>query len=154
MEIFSPRIRCISFSGISRRLRPSNSISPPVICAVLSGRSRRMERAVVVLPAPVSPTNPSVSPLCRSKEILLTAYTVSRSVLYMTSRSFTFKKVSFICISFLLILQFRIQCISQTVAGQIETESRNDDEDAWEVQQIRRAEHELSCIGKQCAPLW
>ncbi len=47
---------------------------------VLFGSNRRMLNAVVVFPAPVSPTSPSVSPFLSVKLIPLTAYIVSSSV--------------------------------------------------------------------------
>ena len=51
-------------------LRPSNQISPAV-----GSISRRMQRPVVDLPEPDSPTSPSVSPLAMSKLTLSTACT-------------------------------------------------------------------------------
>ena len=47
---------------------------------MVSGRRRRMARAVVVFPAPVSPTIPMASPFFSEKDTPLTALTVSSSV--------------------------------------------------------------------------
>ena len=61
-------------------------ISPPIISPGGSGISLRIDRAVVVFPAPVSPTIPRVSPLFSSKWRLLTASTVPPSALYTTDK--------------------------------------------------------------------
>ena len=76
IEIFSPRIRVrISSSDRLSRSCPSNSMEPLGIRPVRSGSSRRMASAVVVLPAPVSPTSPRVSPLFRVRLTPFTAWT-------------------------------------------------------------------------------
>ena len=48
-------------------------MDPDVTLAVLSGSSLRIEYAVVLFPAPVSPTIPSVSPFWRLKSMPFTA---------------------------------------------------------------------------------
>ncbi len=53
---------------------PSNQTSPEV-----GSIRRRMQRPVVLLPQPDSPTTPSVSPAARSKLTPLTACTLSTS---------------------------------------------------------------------------
>jgi hypothetical protein len=53
---------------------PSNHTSPEV-----GSSRRRMQRPVVLLPHPDSPTRPSVSPAVRSKLTPLTAWTLSTS---------------------------------------------------------------------------
>jgi hypothetical protein len=60
---------------------PSKRMEPLSTLPVLEGRSRRIDRAVVVFPAPVSPTRPIVLPFPILRSIPLTASTVSRSVL-------------------------------------------------------------------------
>ena len=77
----------ISSGDISNKLFPLNFISPPTIRPVFSGRSLKMLNAVVVFPAPVSPTSPQVSPFLILRFIPFTAFTVSKSVLYITSKS-------------------------------------------------------------------
>ena len=67
MEIASPRTACISLSGKSRRLRPSNVIVPAAMRPGGFGTSRMMESDVTDLPQPDSPTMPSVSPGASTK---------------------------------------------------------------------------------------
>jgi len=80
MEIFPPRIRRICFSESFSRSSPSNRIDPFTISPGGSGTSPMIPRAVVVFPAPVSPTRPILSPLSREKVMSFTACTVSSSV--------------------------------------------------------------------------
>ena len=102
MEIFSPRIPLLSLSPIFNMSFPSNMISPEVTFPGGVGRSPMMVMAVVVLPAPVSPTNPSVSLGSRVKFMLFTAYTIPSSVLYVTLKSLISSNFSFstICSAF------------------------------------------------------
>ena len=89
MEILLPRILSISFSGSASRSLPSMVIVPLLTRAGGWGRMRRMDLAMVVLPAPVSPTRPRVSPRFREKLTPLTAWTMSPSEVYSTTRSLT-----------------------------------------------------------------
>jgi hypothetical protein len=81
MAILSPRIAWIRASFIPMMSSPWKRMEPLRIRPVLLGRRRRMLRAVVVLPAPVSPTRPMVLPLPMRRSMPFTAATVSRSVL-------------------------------------------------------------------------
>lgn len=81
MEIRFPRTACIIGSSSSSRFFPLKSTCPLSTFPVMAGRSRRMVRAVVVFPAPVSPTSPKVFPLSIWRLMPLMASTVSRSVL-------------------------------------------------------------------------
>ena len=68
------------------------------------GISLIIPKAVVVFPAPVSPTNPNVSPSFKSKLIPFTAFTTPSSVVYSILRFFIFNNLSLIrCVSFFLI---------------------------------------------------
>ena len=80
MEMSSPRSFCRARLSISKISSPSKRMEPSRIFPVFSASRRRMLRAVVDLPAPVSPTRPRVSPSFTVKLTPLTAYTVSRSV--------------------------------------------------------------------------
>ena len=73
MVICFPRIPCISFSDIFRMSFPFKRISPPFTTAGGTGRIPKIARAMVVFPAPVSPTSPRVSPFFMEKETSLTA---------------------------------------------------------------------------------
>ena len=68
--------RGTSSSDIAVSSSPSSQIFPPSIFAGGSGRMRRIAFAIVVFPAPVSPTNASVSPFFNPKDTWLTACTV------------------------------------------------------------------------------
>ena len=80
IDISLPRIFRICSSEAAVRSMPRNSMVPDSMTPVGLGSSLRMERAVVVLPAPVSPTRPRLCPSPMSMEIPLTAFTVSSSV--------------------------------------------------------------------------
>ena len=73
IETVSPRKRRISASVALVTSWPSSQISPSVILPILLGNSRMIERAMVVFPAPVSPTTPRVSPLSMERSSPLTA---------------------------------------------------------------------------------
>ena len=73
METVSPRSRRISASEAAVTSVPANRIDPLAIRPTFSGSSFKMLRAVVVFPAPVSPTRPRVSPLSRNRSIPFTA---------------------------------------------------------------------------------
>ena len=80
MAIFAPRMWRISASLLLSRFSPSNRISPLLILPGGFGIRRMMPSAVVVLPAPVSPTKPrdSPRPSCRFRPS--TAWTTPLSV--------------------------------------------------------------------------
>ncbi len=61
MAICAPRMRRISLCLSCARSLPANSIWPPMIRAP-GGNRPTIDRQVVVLPQPDSPTMPSVSP--------------------------------------------------------------------------------------------
>ena len=86
MEISFPRSMRIFSSFMLTTSWPSNRISPFVMKPVRSGSNFRILRAMVVFPAPVSPTRPRVSPLSSSRLIPFKAYTSSSSVLYITCK--------------------------------------------------------------------
>jgi hypothetical protein len=75
-----PRSRRISSGLLVRRFSPSKRISPPTIRPPGSGTSRRIERHVIDLPEPDSPTIPSVSPRRTEKVAPSTAFTTPRRV--------------------------------------------------------------------------
>ena len=80
MEILPPRISRMFFSGSWSRSCPSKRTEPLSTSPGGSGTRPMMPRAVVVFPAPVSPTRPMLSPFSRVKETPFTAETVSSSV--------------------------------------------------------------------------
>ena len=65
----------------------------------LEGSSRMIASAVVVLPAPVSPTRPNVSPLFIDRLMPLTALTTSSSVTYSMRRFSMERNLSLMSIS-------------------------------------------------------
>ena len=73
MEIWLPRISRILASGIVVMSSPLKVMVPPEMRPTRWGSRRRMLSAVVVLPAPVSPTRPRVSPFSRDRFTPLTA---------------------------------------------------------------------------------
>ena len=62
MPILLPLTFRISDSEICKRSLPSNSTSPPSIRPGGLGINRMIDRAETLLPQPLSPTRPSVSP--------------------------------------------------------------------------------------------
>ena len=87
MEIRLPRMACIWGSFMSRRDSPLKRMLPLRISPVRSGNSRSTERAVVVFPAPVSPTSPRVSPFSSCRFTPLRAWTTMPPLWYITFRS-------------------------------------------------------------------
>lgn len=87
-----PRTLRMARSLSSNRFWPSSITLPSAILAWASGRIRRMVFAMVVFPAPVSPTRPRVLPRSRSKLTPLTAWTVFPPDTYSTRRSSTLRK--------------------------------------------------------------
>ena len=85
MAISLPRIRRTSLSSAVKTSTPEIRIEPEVV-AVLELFSRMSEDAVTDLPEPLSPTIPSVSPLRKSNETLLTAATSPSGVWNTTER--------------------------------------------------------------------
>ena len=92
MAISSPRMARISRSLSVKRSLPLKYTFPLSTLAGGFGRIRRILSAVVVLPAPVSPTKPSASPspTCRSRS--LTAWTRRLPERYSTVRFSILKK--------------------------------------------------------------
>ena len=88
IDIFGPRIRFSSFWPSGTRSWPSSRICPEVTLAS-GGSTPRMDRSVMLLPEPDSPTRPSASPLGTSKDTPSTARTVPRRVAICTCRSRT-----------------------------------------------------------------
>ncbi len=66
MEIWLPRIFRSSFSSMVVRSRPSKMMLPPTIRPGGSGMRRMIESALTLLPQPLSPTRPRVSPFWMS----------------------------------------------------------------------------------------
>src|SRR3989449_4203765 len=93
IEMSFHRTRWIERSESLTRFLPSNRISPRTIFP-LYGRSRMMERAVVVLPQPLSPARPRASPSPTSNDTPSTAWTVPACVVYSIERSSTSRRAS------------------------------------------------------------
>ena len=80
MEILLPLKSCSSFLSISSMFLPSKIISPSTIFPGGCGIRRSIDKAVTLLPEPVSPTIPRVSMTLRSKLTPSTAFTTPPSV--------------------------------------------------------------------------
>src|SRR5437879_8168380 len=93
IEMSFHRTRWIERSESFTRFLPSNRISPRTIFP-LYGSSRMMERAVVVLPQPLSPARPRASPSPTSNDTPSTAWTVPACVVYSIERSSTSRRAS------------------------------------------------------------
>src|SRR2546425_12525457 len=93
IEMSFHRTRWIERSESLTRFLPSNRISPRTIFP-LYGRSRMMERAVVVLPQPLSPARPRASPSPTSNDTPSTAWTVPACVVYSIARPSTSRRAS------------------------------------------------------------
>src|SRR5262245_20292986 len=61
-------MRFLTSRGCSRTSKPATLADPAV-----GGRKQVRTRMVVVLPAPLGPRNPTISPFCTSNEMLSTA---------------------------------------------------------------------------------
>ena len=85
IEISLPRMARISFSGNVTRSRPRNSIWPDSMRPG-GGTRRRRESAVMLLPQPLSPTSPTVTPSGTSNETSSTALSVPVSVRKLVTR--------------------------------------------------------------------
>ena len=123
MAILLPRTFNISLSEYFITSIPSRKISPLRNFAGGSGRMRSMDLAMVVFPAPVSPTRPRVSPFFMSKETPLTAWTIFLPEVYTTFRSRTESNTLFSLrtksSAFHLTSQLRIKRITKTIAHQV-----------------------------------
>ncbi len=86
-----------TISSSRRRKR----IWPPSILLVRLGSSRRIEWAVTLLPQPLSPTSPSVSPRLMLRETPSMARTLPSSVRKPTRR-FSISRMSSLCVEYLL----------------------------------------------------
>ena len=135
IEISRPAICCISFLGSLRISRPPKSTSPPYWVLDSSCR-RRMVLAVIVLPQPLSPTKPCISPFRSVRSMPRTACTTPfmdiRSTLrfFRTSTSTIAGNRQFL--PFFESRQLalgRVQIHLQAVAQDIEGNHGNDDRD-------------------------
>ena len=110
IAIFPPRTVRISASLFLSRSSPSKRISPDRTTPGGEGIRRMMPSAVVVLPAPVSPTKPRVSPRPSRRFRPSTACTVPLSVTYWIVRSRTSSRRS-VLFSFLSIFGLSIDSV-------------------------------------------
>ena len=110
--------------GISSSSSPSRVMEP--VTLALGWVSRMMERAVMLLPQPDSPTMPRVSPLRISKLMPWRMSRVAVSVSIWTCRSRTCRAM----LSFIApppSLHFRVQQIPQAVAQDADAQDRDHD---------------------------
>src|ERR1019366_9255514 len=89
IEMRSPRTSRIARSPRSSKLRPSNSTAPDSMRPGGDATSRKIERAVTVLPQPLSPTRATVVPRGTSNDTPSTARTMRPSVRNVVTRSRT-----------------------------------------------------------------
>ena len=94
----SPRTWRISFSSSGARSRPSSEMLPPIRCPLFGSR-RMMDRPVVLLPQPDSPTMPTHSPWPTVKEMSSTA-TTDEWRIRNSVRRFCTSKTSAICLRY------------------------------------------------------
>ena len=80
IAIREPRSWRISSGLLASRLWPSKTMSPPTIWPPGSGTNRKIDRQVIDLPEPDSPTIPSVSPRWMENVAPSTAFTTPRRV--------------------------------------------------------------------------
>jgi len=78
IAICAPRRRRISSGLLARRSSPSKTTSPPTMRPPGSGTNLKIERHVIDLPEPDSPTMPRVSPRRTEKVAPSTALTTPR----------------------------------------------------------------------------
>src|SRR5262249_45284045 len=89
MAMLPPRSRRISASLLASRSSPSKRTWPPTMRPPGSGTRRRIDRHVIDLPEPDSPTMPSVSPRPTENVAPSTAFTTPRRVWMYVRRSRT-----------------------------------------------------------------
>ena len=89
MPILSPRIVRIKLSGWAINSWPLNKIELCGVCDALAGKSCMIDKALIDLPEPLSPTKASVWPLLSEKLISLTASKTPEGVLKLTERFLT-----------------------------------------------------------------
>src|SRR5690348_612698 len=140
IDILPPRILRNSRSSSSVRSLSSKSTSPSTISAGGVGSRRKIESDVTLLPEPLSPTMPIVSPSSRSKLTPFTALIVPSRVRNWVLRPFTSRiganepllSQPYVPLSTLMpqahasaLCQMRIERITQAIADQVETEHCN-----------------------------
>ena len=99
IPIFFPRYWHMADSFSFNRSVPSNRMEPDVMTPGGFGTRPMTDRAVVVLPAPVSPTSPTVFPLGTSNDIWLIAFTTPSYVRNSMLKSFISSRFSLISFS-------------------------------------------------------
>src|SRR5690348_3872855 len=145
IAISLPRTSRISSSVFLVRSWPLNTTLP---LTILPGRcSRMMLNAVTDFPHPDSPTMPSVSPGWSSNETPSTALTVPSVVLKTVCRSLTSRRG---CVN--SGLQTGIERIPDRVAEDVGGEDRDEDHDAWEVDQPGGVIEVALGLGQHVAP--
>ena len=98
MEMSLPRIPTMSFAGSASRSVPSSSIFPST--RELTGESSRiMAREVTLLPLPLSPTIPRVSPRATEKFKSRMIVTACLALPNRTVKSLTSNRLSFVLVS-------------------------------------------------------
>src|SRR6185312_1179237 len=161
IDILPPRILRNSRSSSSVRSLSSKSTSPSTISAGGMGKSRRIESDVTLLPEPLSPTMPIVSPSSRSKLTPLTAWTLPSRVLNWVLSPFTSRigaKEHLLSqhydsgLSLLPLRHVRVERITQAIADKIEAEHGNQDGGSRQIQHQWIAGEEGLRLAQQHAP--
>src|SRR5215468_2526707 len=166
-----PRIRCISRSLLARRSSPSSRTWPPTVRAAGLGARRRIDRHVMLLPEPDSPTRPSVSPSPSAKETPSTARIVPQRVTRCVRRSRT-SRTGVVIARLQMPLQspacaalsgvarcaasqlakLGVEGVAEPVAQKIEGEDDEEDGEAGEERGPPGARDEVAGLGDHRAP--
>ena len=128
MPILVLRLRRTSVSDIFARSSPSSTTLPPTTPPRFFGISPMIERAVIVLPEPLSPTIPRVSPCRMSKLTRFTGLMVPSREYRWVSSSLMLSTGSDILECCLLLLPAnlpRVESVVESVAQEVEPDDRD-----------------------------
>src|SRR5690606_4346780 len=156
MAMRLPRQRRSSRSDLPARFSPNSRISPATMRPGC-GTKPMMDRAVMLLPQPDSPTTPTVSPGYSWKLTPSTALTTPRSVKkcvrrFRTSRIGSAFMVRSVSGSISSLPQARVQRVPQPFAQQVDAQHRQQNRDAGKGGQPPRVENVLPALGDHGAP--
>src|SRR6202167_491940 len=153
MPISSPRIFRSAVVSRSLIVLPARLMDPPTMCPPLGSRFM-IDRAVMVLPQPDSPTMPRVSPSSTCKVTPSTACTTP-CLSWMWVRRSSISSSAVTWLAFLPLLQPGLERVAERVADEVERDARQDDRDARRVNQppVVTALDVLEAAGQHRAPV-